>query len=597
MNQDVFRILVVDLARGKGRVEIIAGRSTALGGSGLAALLFEKYGDTARPWDEPEQPFILAVGPLTGLFPLMSKTVSAFKSPYHNQYTESHAGGRSALALKFAGYDALVLQGRAAVLSCVNIGVSHLEVEDVSFMAGMNAIAAGKLMRRIFKDNSGHRSMLRIGQAGEIGSAMACINVDTYRHFGRLGGGAVFGRKNVKGIVIQGDGNYTLPGSKEYPKLFKKVYEMVTDTDMLRKYHNLGTPANLQTLNDIQSLPWRNLQETTDPAVGGITGKRFADDTLLRNGACSGCPVGCIHIGYVREKFAERDNRYLYRQVGYDYEPIFSAGTMLGVTNAFDVLRILDVMEKVCLDSMSAGVALAWATEASEQGLISAKETLVPLKFGDANGYVEASRHLGTGANAFYRLLGLGTLVAADSYGGSDFACVLGQEMAGYATGEVFFAAQALGFRHSHLDTGGYSYDQKHAEKDLDAAVDFLIDDEPGRCLLTSMVSCLFARSVYSNDLLAECLQATGYPDLTNDLDGLAESIRRHRWQLRVATGFRPEDITLPKRFYKISTWKGSLDARYLDALKEEYGRRISALAVPTASSEHVKKQEKSDKE
>jgi len=579
VNEDMFRVLVVDLATGKGRVELIPGRSTAIGGSGLAALLFETYGDVVRPWNDPDQPFVLAVGPLTGLFPLMSKTVSAFKSPYHNQYTESHAGGRSALALRFSGYDALVLKGRAATLSCLNIGRSHLELKEAGFMAGMNALTAGKVMRRMFKGSSGHRSMLRIGQSGEIGSAMACINVDTYRHFGRLGGGAVLGNKNIKGIVIQGDSTYPLPEGKDYPLLFKKVHEMVTATDMLRKYHNLGTPANLESLNELQSLPWRNLQQTADPEITGITGERFADDTLLRNGACSGCPVGCIHIGYVRERFEEKDNRYLYRQVAYDYEPIFAVGSMLGVTKTFDVLRILDILEKVCLDAMSAGVALAWATEAVDRGLLSRQETLVPLTFGDATSYMAAAMHLGTGANEFYRLLGQGTLIAADRYGGADFACVLGQEMAGYATGEVFFAAQALGFRHSHLDTGGYSYDQGHKEKDVDAAVSFLLADEPDRCLLTSMVSCLFARSVYSKEMLAECLAVTGYPELASNLGVLGEKIQRHRWQLRCATGFKPEEIILPKRFYKVSTWKGPIDAVYLDALKSEYGRRISELA------------------
>jgi aldehyde:ferredoxin oxidoreductase len=578
VNEDMFRVLLVDLATGKGRVKLIPGRSTAIGGSGLAALLFETYGDAVRPWNDPDQPFVLAVGPLTGLFPLMSKTVSAFKSPYHNQYTESHAGGRSALALRFAGYDALVLQGRAATLSCLNIGHSHLEIKEAGFMAGMNALVAGKVMRRMFKGNSGHRSMLRIGQSGEIGSAMACVNVDTYRHFGRLGGGAVLGNKNIKGIVIQGDSNYPLPEGKDYPLLCKKVHEMVTATDMMRKYHNLGTPANLKSLNELQSLPWRNLQQTADPKITGITGERFADDALLRNGACSGCPVGCIHIGYVREKFEEKDNRYLYRQVAYDYEPIFAVGSMLGVTKAFDVLRILDILEKVCLDAMSAGVALAWATEAVDRNLLSLKETLVPLNFGDATSYMAAAMHLGTGANEFYRLLGQGTLIAANRYGGADFACVLGQEMAGYATGEVFFAAQALGFRHSHLDTGGYSYDQKHKEKDVDAAVSFLLADEPDRCLLTSMVSCLFARSVYSKEMLAECLAATGYLELASNLEVLGEKIQRHRWQLRFATGFNPEEITLPKRFYKVSTWKGPIDAVYLDKLKNEYGFRISQL-------------------
>ena len=79
-------------------------------------------------------------------------------------------------------------------------------------------------------------------------------------------------------------------------------------------------------------------------------------------------------------------------------------------------------------------------------------------------------RHLGRGTNDFYRLLAQGAGKAAAHYGGQDYACVLGQEMGGYATGEVFFVSQALGFRHSHLDSGGYSYDQKHDDKDVDQA-------------------------------------------------------------------------------------------------------------------------------
>ncbi|HHL35243.1 MAG TPA: aldehyde ferredoxin oxidoreductase [Desulfobulbaceae bacterium] len=580
MNPEIFRILVVDLTTGKGQVRKIDERANSVGGSGLAALLFEQYGDPKRPWHDPDQPFILAVGPLTGLFPLMSKTVSSFKSPYHDQYTESHAGGRCALALRFAGYDALVLRGRAASLSCLSIGANHLQLQPTGFMAGMDAMATGKLMRRMFRKNSGHRSMLRIGPAGEKGLAMACINVDTYRHFGRLGGGAVLGRKNIKGIVIQGDDNFSLPSDKDYSSLVARVHAMVTDTDMLRKYHNLGTPANLQTLNDISSLPWRNLQQTSDPGITGITGKRFADETLLRNGACAGCPVGCIHIGCIREKFEEKDNRYLYHQVAYDYEPIFAAGSMLGITNTFDVLRILDVMEKVGVDSMSAGVALAWATEAVDKGLLSEKETIVSLQFGKTEGYIQAAQLLGTAANTFYRLLGRGTGAAAKQYGGVDFACVLGQEMAGYATGEVFFAAQSLGFRHSHLDTGAYSYDQKHADKDPQAVIDFLLADEACRCLLTSMVSCLFARSVYTEEVLSDCLRVSGYADMVENLTSCGREIRARRWRLRFATGFRPEQISLPKRFYRVKTWKGPVDTGYLDLLKKEYGNRIAALAA-----------------
>lgn len=265
------------------------------------------------------------------------------------------------------------------------------------------------MLRRMFK-GSGHRSILRIGPAGERGFAMAGINVDTYRHFGRLGGGAAMGVKNLKGIVIR-----------------------------------------------------------------EVCGAEPAANT-----ACAGCSVGYIHVGFVREKFME-PNQYCYRQVAYDYEPIFATGAMLGVTDPFAVLDIMDTVEQTGLDVMSAGVALAWAAEALERRIIRQEDSMVPLKFGDAKTYSVAVRHLAAGTNDFYRLLAQGTAKAAAHYGGREFACVLGQEMAGYATGEVFFVSQALGFRHLHLDSGGYSYDQKFEAVDLDEAVEFLVKDEQER--------------------------------------------------------------------------------------------------------------------
>ena len=576
MIRDHFRVLTVDLSTGRGKIVSIDGRDRDAGGSGLAVVLFNKYGHAEKPWDDPEQPLIFTIGPLTGYFPLMSKTVCAFKSPYHDQYAESHGGGRSALAFRFTDLDALVLTGKAERPCCLSVGSRHLEIKDVNFMWGMDVQASGKLLRRI-STGSGHRSILRIGPAGEARSAMACINVDTYRHFGRLGGGAVMGSKNIKAIVIRGDGVSSLPEGKEYPKLFQEVYRQLTDTEMMSKYHNLGTPVNVAVLNGIKALPCRNLQETSDPNIDGITGERFAADTLLRNTACSGCPVGCIHIGFVREQFME-ENQYLYRQVSYDHEPIFATGSMLGVTDAFNVLAIIDMVEKMGLDVMSGGVALAWATEALEKGIISERETLVPLKFGEAEAYKEAIHHLGMGTNEFYRLLGQGTLKAAEHYGGGEFACVLGQEMAGYATGEVFFTSQALGFRHSHLDTGGYSYDQKHEDKNVKEAVDFLVRDEQSRVFLTSMVSCLFARGVYTDELLAKCLRSLGYGTMAEDMEAVSRHIQKLRWQTRVATGFDPHGVRIPKRFTEVTTWKGQVDEGFLTSLKNEYAKRITEL-------------------
>ncbi|MCU0577959.1 MAG: aldehyde ferredoxin oxidoreductase [Desulfobacterota bacterium] len=579
MIRDYFRVLRVDLATGRGRIEEIDGRDTQAGGSGLAALLFDRMGFPDRGWEDPAQPLILAIGPLTGYFPLMSKVVCAFKSPYHDQYAESHAGGRAALSLRFADLDALVITGKTRRPSCLVVGSRTLEVQDVPYLWGKSVQRTGRVLRNMFV-GSGHRSILRIGPAGENRSALACINVDSYRHFGRLGGGAAMGAKNLKAIVILGDASFELPPGKAYAPLFEKIYGQLTATTMMDKYHNLGTAANVAVLNRIQALPCRNLQRTSETDIVGITGETFADRTLLRNTACAGCPVGCIHLGFLREKFKE-PNQYLYRQVTYDHEPIFALGAMLSVLDPFQVLTLLETAEKAGLDVMSAGVALAWATEASDKGLISAKETLVPLKFGDAGAYVQAVTHLGLGANDFYRLLGRGTMKAAEHYGGSDFACVLGQEMAGYATGEVFFVSQALGFRHSHLDAGGYAYDQKQKGKEAAAAVDFLVQDEKARVLLTSMVACLFAREVYKEDLLAECLKAVGYGNLAETLDDVARRVQEMRWRIRLKTGFVPESVSIPNRFKQVVTWQGPVDAEYMESLQQAYSQRIREMGKP----------------
>jgi aldehyde:ferredoxin oxidoreductase len=409
---------------------------------------------------------------------------------------------------------------------------------------------------------------------------MACINADSYRHFGRLGAGAVMGAKNLKAIMIHGDSSFALPEGGEYVKVYDKVYKDMTATDMMSKYHNLGTPGNVRVMNDLKALPIRNLQVTSDPATEGITGERFAEVALLRNAACSGCPVGCIHIGFVRERFRE-ENRYIYRQISYDHELIFAVGSMLGVMDCFEVLKLIDVAEKMGLDVMSPGVALAWATEALAKGIITEKETLVPLEFGNSASYQAALQHMAYGTNEFYQLLSQGTAKAAERYGGGDFACVLGQEMAGYATGEAFFVSQALGLRHSHLDSGGYSYDQKPKGRNVEDAVKFLVKDERARVFLTSMVSCLFARGVYTDEVLGNCLRSVGYGTIADNIDSVSARIQKLRWNMRLASGFRPEDVSIPKRFTEVSTWKGPVDSLFLDALRKQYAAAIRAIAGP----------------
>ncbi|WP_045214781.1 aldehyde ferredoxin oxidoreductase N-terminal domain-containing protein [Desulfonatronovibrio magnus] len=576
-----FRVLVVNLTQQKSKVEFFDTRKQWLGGSGLAAGLFENYADFDQDPFHPSQPVIFAIGPLTGLFPLMSKTIMSFMSPYNGQYAESHGGGRSALALRFAGYDALVITGKAQRLTCLGFGSKEINIQDVHFLKGLDIFKTGKVLRTLKPRNPGHRSILRIGPAGENLISYACVNVDTYRHFGRMGGGAAMGAKNLKGIIISGDSSLELPSDtlKEYNKVYQSIYKTITESGAVKKYHNLGTPENLIPLNELKALPWRNLQSTHDPEIEGISGETFAQDLLLRQVACAGCPVGCIHIGLLRERFGD-EHEYLYRQVSYDYEPIFGVGSMLGVTTASGVLTLLEEVEKLGLDAISAGVALAWATEALEKGIVTTEQTIAELAFGDVHAYVEALACLSGKINDFYLHLGKGALNAAYVYGGEDFACVLGQEMAGYATGENYYVSQALGFRHSHLDTGAYSFDQEEQARDMEVAIKYMQDQEYYRILMCSAAGCLFGRKAYPREVFIKALKSIGLEYSEEELDATILSIQAHRWAIKFRTGFKPEEIKIPKRFSEVETWKGKTDTDYMMKLKEKYQEVLREVAA-----------------
>ncbi|MEW5921446.1 MAG: aldehyde ferredoxin oxidoreductase N-terminal domain-containing protein [Bacillota bacterium] len=568
-------LMDVDLERGACRLHRREDLREKVGGSSLAAALYREYGLPGEDAFAPGQPLIFAIGPLTGYYPLMSKVVLGFKSPYSGDYVETHAGGRLALALRFSGLDALVIRGKSPRPVYLVLGDRHFACKDAGHLWGMDAVTTARTIRGSEPRGRGQRSILRIGPAGENLVKYACINVDTFRHFGRLGAGAVMGSKKLKAVMVSGDRSFSLPyQGTSYHKVYRQIYQRITGSGVMAKYHDLGTPVNVLVLNGLHSLPTRNLSATTFEGAAQISGEYFADKLLLRQIACSGCPVGCIHIGLLREKFSP-EHEYYYKQVSYDHEPIFAMGSMLGIAPGEAVMLLLDEAEKWGLDVISCGVALAWATEARAAGLIGDEQTLVPLAFGKLEPYRQAIAAIATRANEFYRLLGEGTAVAAARYGGAEFACVLGQEMAGYATGPVYFVSQALGFRYSHLDSAGYQLDQQKTSM-LEEALNYLEREERQRLMLTCLVACLFARNIYDQETIAAALAAAGFSELAQNLEERFTSLQRERWRVKKESGYDPHRVAIPRRFHEVKTLQGKLDAAFMETLRRAYAARIA---------------------
>jgi aldehyde:ferredoxin oxidoreductase len=404
----------------------------------------------------------------------------------------------------------------------------------------------------------GRRSIIRIGPAGERLIRYANVIVDTYRHFGRLGLGAVFGSKNLKAMAISGTEHAEVPDAKRYREVYNKLYRTAVQTDIMEKYHDLGTSVNINVLNWLKGLPTRNFQASSFPEAEKISGEMFADQYLFRRLSCAGCPIGCVHIAALKTAFSPH-HEFEVRKISYDYEPIYSLGSNLGVASAEGVLQLINAVEGLGLDAMSAGVVLGWATEAYERDLITPQETLgIPLQWNNVKSYLQALENIVKAPNEFFAALGKGVDFASGRYGGGAFAMALGgNEVSGYHTGPASIVGQLVGVRHSHLDNAGYSVDQKAAKKQMDPEqmVDEIIKEDNSRGVFNSLVGCLFARGVYTEDNIIEALGAVGIERSRDDLHKLGEKIFLEKYRFKTAEGFDLSAARVPARFYEtIST-------------------------------------------
>jgi len=571
------KVLYIDLSKGE---SWIAERQDLfedwMGGTGVGIKLLQEECPAGTDPLSLKSPIIFSIGPLNGIFPVATKTVATFKSPLTGELGESYAGGRLSLALRFAGHEAVVIRGKAERPVYISINDDDVKIKDASSIWGIDAPTTGVILRDK-EPGVGRRSIIRIGPAGENLVRYACVVVDTYRHFGRLGLGAVFGSKNLKALVISGTETVEVPNPKRYREVYNRLYATTVKTDVMEKYHDIGTSVNISVLNWLKGLPTKNFQLSAFAEAEKISGEMFAEKYLMRRFSCAGCPIGCVHIAALKSAFSTH-HEFEVRKVSYDYEPIYSLGSNLGIESAEGILKLIDVCERTGLDVMSAGVVLSWATEALDNGLITSADTLnVSLKWNDVDGYTKALENIAGVANEFYSALAGGADYAAAKYGGSEFAMTLGKnEVSGYHTGPASIVGQLVGVRHSHLDNAGYSIDQKAAKKPMDseAMVNEIIKEDNSRGVFNSLVGCLFARGVYTEDNIIDALGAVGITRRKDDLQDLGKRIFDEKYKFKVREGFDLSHAHIPRRFYETVSTLGTVTPETVDEMLRLYRRK-----------------------
>jgi len=548
MGADGVKVAYIDLSKEKAEVRDRSDLSRYFGGAGVAFKLLSEYEEVLREDAlHPEQPIIFSKGFFTGIYPCATKVAAAFKSPLTGELGESHAGGNLSYAMASAGLDAIVIEGASETPVRIRIDESGIEIKEADKLWGLSCFEVENMLDG--------RSKLYIGEAGEIQIPFACVTVDIYRHFGRLGLGALFGSKGLKAITISGKKRIRVKSSY-YQEILKRIKE---DNDLKKYSEGYGTSENTAMMNEVGGLPAENLQANRFD-VEGITEDAFAK-FLVEKKTCSGCPIRCINV-------AKRDADS--PKIAYDYELIYSFGPLLGIGKAEEILELVERVERYGLDAMAIGNLLAWATEACEKEMLGLP---VPLKFGATENYLKTIDKLVEG-EGIYKDLRKGTEEAAAIYGGKDFALTLGKNaMAGYHTGYALILGQAVGQRHSHMDNNAWFLDfEKYPSEEV---VDELISDEKKRCLMNSMGLCLFAISVYDLKTISEGLNAIGIDKSEEELFEIGGEIFEIKQEIKCTCGFEYEKLSFPERLFETESMNGFLNRETVDKMLKRYVERM----------------------
>ncbi|GAW30163.1 aldehyde ferredoxin oxidoreductase family protein, partial [Carboxydocella sp. ULO1] len=359
-----------------------------LGGRGLGGrMLAEEIPAGIDPLSEANKIFFIT-GPLTGTSaPTSGRYMVVTKSPLNNTIASSNSGGFWGAELKFAGYDMVIVEGKAAKPVYIYIKDDQVEIRPADkYWGKLVSETTDGLLAEAGDDKA---RVLTIGPAGERLSPIAAVMNDRYRAAGRSGVGAVMGSKNLKAIVVRGSGKVEVAQPDRFKEvvsgLLKKIRENGVTGQGLPAY---GTAVLVNIINESGILPTNNFQEAYFPAADEISGETLAEKYLKKKDPCYRCPIAC-------GRYCEVDGE---EGGGPEYETIWAYGSDCGVSDLKAIIKANNLCNEYGLDTISAGATIAAAMELYQRGIIKPEEVDGPeLKWGSGEAIVEWTRKMGAG--------------------------------------------------------------------------------------------------------------------------------------------------------------------------------------------------------
>ena len=454
------RYLEVDLSAGRVRVRPLDSTLVAdyIGGRGLATRLFCDEADPSADPLGPENVIVIAVSPLVGTnAPTSARGHMVFHSPLTGVIGTSNSGGGWGFTFKAAGYDALVIKGRAPEPVWLDITPGETKICPAGALWGKDIPALTEELTAGCEPVDRPR-ILGIGPAGENLVRFADVANDRNRVYGRGGPGAVWGSKNLKAIRVRGKEKIRIHDPERYKSGYDQALHLMRQAPVTKRLlRELGTAGLVELINVIGMLPHRNFQDCAhrDEDLERISGETIARTILERAAGCYLCPIGCQrHTRISRDGLADESGE------GPEYETVVLMGPSCGIYDLEAITAANYRCNELGLDTISFGGTVACAMELAEAGLLPPERTDgLDLRFGNA-GVLEKLAVATAGRRGIGDLLAEGSRRLAETCGRPDLSMsVKSMEIPAYDPRASF--TQALGYMTSpsgacHL-RGGYA--------------------------------------------------------------------------------------------------------------------------------------------
>jgi aldehyde:ferredoxin oxidoreductase len=333
-----------------------------LGGKGLGAYLLLKELQPHVDALSAENRLILDVGPLTGTTaPTAGRLGSTTKSPSTGTYSDAYCGGFIGQMIKYAGYDAIILQGAAAEPVLLVIDDARVEIRSAAHLWGQNITQTSEHLKEEF--GPGWQTLV-IGPPGEHRTNIASIFNET-RALARGGVGAVMGSKNLKAVVVRGTGTVAVADRRRFDRAMQLATRAIRMSSTISRMHQEGTANILEFINVIGALPTRNFRQGQFEAADEISGSSFREHEWQYHYACFGCPIACSKVT------RPVDGKPLE---GPEYETVFALGSNCAIGDRKAIIRMSQLCDEYGIDTISAGGIVGFTMELFENGILSARD-------------------------------------------------------------------------------------------------------------------------------------------------------------------------------------------------------------------------------